>query len=320
MARRLPSLNALKAFEAAARHESFTDAAEELFVTHAAISRHIRELEETLGTDLFIRTGRGVKLTESGQRFGSLLTPLFDRMAEAVREAAAQGKVRTLAVSIEPSIASRWLVPRLGRFNALHPDIELAIDPTSRLVDFRAGEADIGLRYGAGHWDDVEAAKLSDSVSFPVCSPRLIAGRSGLAPADLRDFNLLHEQRKQWWADWLALAGVSNVEDWRGTVFQNHLAIEAAEAGQGFALADQILVTDAILEGRLARPFDIDMKDQWSYYIVRPKGSKESAPARAFREWLLGEMAETHKKFAAIKAQAKMRAAKPPAAALATAP
>jgi LysR family glycine cleavage system transcriptional activator len=320
MARRLPSLNALKAFEAAARHESFTAAAEELFVTHAAISRHIRELEETLGADLFIRTGRGVKLTDSGQRFGSALTPLFDRMAEAVRETAAQGKVRTLAVSVEPSIASRWLVPRLGRFNALHPDIELAIDPSSRLVDFRSGEADLGLRYGGGQWDDVEAAKLSDSVSFPVCSPRLIAGRPHLSPADLRDFNLLHEQRKQWWADWLALAGVSNVEDWRGTVFQNHLAIEAAEAGQGFALADQILVTDAILEGRLARPFDIDMKDQWSYYIVRPKGSKESAPARAFREWLLGEMAETHKKFAAIKAQAKMRAAKPPAAALATAP
>jgi LysR family transcriptional regulator, glycine cleavage system transcriptional activator len=319
MARRLPSLNALKAFEAAARHESFTAAAGELFVTHAAISRHIRELEETLGTDLFVRTGRGVKLTESGQRFGAILTPLFDRMAEAVREAAAQGKVRTLQVSAEPAIASRWLVPRLGRFSSLHPDIELNIDATSRLVDFRSGEADLGLRFGAGQWEDVEAAKLSDSLSFPVCSPRLIAGRPHLAPADLKDFNLLHEERKQWWADWLVLAGENNVEDWRGTVFQNHLAIEAAEAGQGFALGDQILVTDAILEGRLVRPFDVDMKEHWTYFVVRPKGSKESAPARAFREWLLGEMAETHRKFAGIKAETKSRAARPPAAILATA-
>jgi LysR family glycine cleavage system transcriptional activator len=321
MARRLPSLNALKAFEAAARHESFTAAAEELFVTHAAISRHIRELEETLGADLFIRTGRGVKLTDSGRRFGSILTPLFDRMAEAVRETAAQGKVRTLQVSAEPAIASRWIVPRLGRFSALHPDIELAIDPTSRLVDFRSGEADLGVRYGLGQWEDVEVAKLSDSLSFPVCAPRLIAGRPQLQPADLSEFNLLHEQRKQWWADWLALAGVNDVQDWRGTVFQGHLAIEAAEAGQGFALGDQILVTDAILDGRLVRPFDLDMKDHGGYFIVRAKGSKETAPARAFREWLLSEMAETQRKFAALKAQGKSRAAaKPPAGALVTAP
>jgi LysR family glycine cleavage system transcriptional activator len=321
MARRLPSLNALKAFEAAARHESFTVAAEELFVTHAAISRHIRELEEALGTDLFIRTGRGVKLTDSGRRFGAILTPLFDRMAEAVRETAAQGKVRTLQVSVEPSIASRWLVPRLGRFNALHPDIELSIDASSRLVDFRAGEADLGLRYGPGQWSDVEATKLCDQLIFPVCSPRLIVGRSNLTPADLKNFNLLHEERKQWWADWLARAGVRDVQDWRGSIFQNHLAIEAAEAGQGFALADQILVTDALLEGRLAKPFDVEVQDQWTYFIVRAKGSKETAPARAFREWLLSEMAETQRKFAALKAQGKSRAvAKPPAGAFATVP
>src|SRR4029079_12829971 len=136
MARRLPSLNALKAFEAASRHESFTEAAAELFVTHAAISRHIRELEEWLGTELFSRTGRGVALTDAGRRFGNRLTPLFDNMAEATREAAAQGTVRTLNVSVEPSIASRWLVPRLGRFNELHPDIELNIDPHHPLPHF----------------------------------------------------------------------------------------------------------------------------------------------------------------------------------------
>ena len=166
MARRLPSLNALRAFEAAARHESFTDAAGELFVTHAAVSRHIRELEEWLGTELFTRTGRGVDLTDAGRRFGNRLTPLFDNMAEATLEAAAQGTVRALNVSVEPAIASRWLVPRLGRFNELHPDIELNIDPDNRLVDFRSDKADLGIRYGLGRWGDVEIQKLISDVDI----------------------------------------------------------------------------------------------------------------------------------------------------------
>lgn len=303
MARRLPSLNALKAFEAAARHESFTGAAEELFVTHAAISRHIRDLEEWLGTSLFNRTGRGVELTEPGRRFGARLTLLFDGLAESTREAAAVGDVRQLKVSVEPAFASRWLVPRLGRFNDLHPDIELSIDPTNRLADFRSGEADVGIRYGVGGWEDVEALKLTDVVIFPVAAPGLIAGATGLRPSDLAGYNLLHESRKQWWTDWLAAAGVTGVEDWRGTVFQNHLAIEAAEAGQGFALGDQILCTDSILEGWLVRPFDFDLKDHGTYWIVRQKGSKETIPARAFRDWVMAEMADTNRKFASLKAQ-----------------
>ncbi len=301
MARRLPSLNALKAFEAAARHESFTDAAEELFVTHAAISRHIRDLEEYLGTDLFTRTGRGVTMTDAGRRFGTQLTPLFDGLAEASREAAAVGSARVLKVSVEPAIASRWLVPRLGLFGKLHPDIELSIDPTNRIVDFYADDVELGIRYGRGHWDDVEMARLSDVFIFPVCAPKLLANRTALKPEDLKDFHLLHENRKQWWTDWLAQAGITSTEDLRGTTFQNHLAIEAAESGQGFALGDQILCTDSLVEGWLSRPFTIDMKDHGSYWIVRKKGSKESAPARAFREWLMGEMVETNKKFQMIR-------------------
>jgi len=302
MARRLPSLNALKAFEAAARHVSFTEAATELFVTHAAVSRHIRELEEYLGTQLFNRTGRGVTLTEAGIRFGEQLTPLFDRLAEASREAAAVGAARPLNVSVEPAIASRWLVTRLGKFQQLHPDIELNIDPTNRLVDFRADNVELGIRYGLGNWEDVEMTKLSDVVIFPVCAPQLIADAPELKPAGLRDFNLLHEQRKQWWNEWLVANGVHAAEDWKGTVFQNHLAIEAAESAQGFALGDQILCMDAILEGWLKRPFNSDMKDHGSYWIVRAKGSKESATARSFREWLMSEMVDTNKKFASLKA------------------
>ncbi len=301
MARRLPSLNALKAFEAAARSESFTDAATELFVTHAAISRHIRDLEEYLGTDLFTRTGRGVELTEAGRQFGRRLTPLFDGLAEAAREAAAVGAARTLKVSVEPSIASRWLVGRLGSFSKLHPDIELSIDPVNRLVDFHVEDVDLGIRYGRGNWDDVEAVKLSDVSIFPVCSPKLIAKRETLTPHDLEHFTLLHENRKQWWEDWLRFTGVNSIQGGHGVTFQNHLAIEAAEAGQGFALGDQILCTDSLVDGWLNRPFAIDMKDHGSYWIVRKKGSKESAPARAFREWVMGEMVETNRKYQSIR-------------------
>ncbi len=305
MARRLPSLNALKAFEAAARHGSFTDAAAELFVTHAAISRHIRELEEFLGTQLFNRTGRGVTLTEPGRQFGSRLTPLFDQLADASREAAAVGTARRLSVSVEPSIASRWLVPRLGKFNELHPDIELNIDPTNRLVDFRVDQVDLAIRYGRGDWPEVDMARLSDVSIFPVCAPALIAGHDDIQPKDLGSYTLLHENRKQWWADWLEANGVTLASDWKGTTFQNHLAIEAAENAQGFALGDQILCTDSILEGWLKRPFVNDIKDHGSYWIVRAKGSKETAPARSFREWLQSEMAETNKRYAGIRAAVK---------------
>jgi LysR family transcriptional regulator, glycine cleavage system transcriptional activator len=305
MPRRLPSLNAMKAFEAAARHQSFTDAAGELFVTHAAVSRHIKELEDYLGTELFNRTGRGVKLTDAGRRFGSQLTPLFDQLSEAAREAAAVGAARTLKVSVEPSIASRWLVGRLGKFSALHPDIELSIEPNNKLTDFYVDDIDVGIRYGRGPWDDVEMAKLSEVVIFPVCAPKLLEGKLPFTFEKLADETLLHEHRKQWWADWLSSAGYKGEMDWRGTVFQNHLAIEAAEAGAGFALADQILVTDSLVEGWLKRPFAIDMKDHGSYWFVRKKGSRETAPARAFREWLMGEMVETNRKFAGLKTKEK---------------
>ena len=157
--------------------------------------------------------------------------------------------------------------------------------------------------------EPIEAVKLAEAVIFPVAAPALVKDRPQLAPADLADFNLLHESRKQWWADWLAAAGVTGIQDWRGSIFQNHLAIEAAEAGQGFALSDQILSTDSLVEGWLVRPFNLDMKDHWHYWIVRGKGQKETVPVRAFREWMIGEIADTNRKFAQLSGQ------KPPAVA-----
>lgn len=303
MARRLPSLNGIKAFEAAARAESFTDAAAELFVTHAAISRHIRELEDYLGTQLFTRTGRGVELTEAGRRFGTRLSPLFDGLADASREAAAVGQARSLKVSVQPNLASHWLVSRLGAFNELHPDIELLIDSSNELVDFYADDIDLGLRYGYGNWTDVDTVKLTDCVVFPVCSPDYLAKHKGITPQDLPKLNLLHEDKKQWWTDWLAFVGITNAEANRGPVYQSQLALEAAQNGQGFALADQILFTRSMVEGWLVKPFPQEMKDHGGYWLARKKGVRETGPMRAFREWLAGEMVDTNRKYQQFKQQ-----------------
>ncbi|MFO1090193.1 MAG: transcriptional regulator GcvA [Hyphomicrobiales bacterium] len=298
MGRRLPSLNALRAFEAAARHESFTVAAEELFVTHAAVSRHIRDLEEWLGVELFRRTGRGVELTEAGARYGRDLTPLFDGLAEATRSIVASGQTRRLAVTVEPGFASRWLVPRLGRFSALHPDIELVVDPDPRVVSFHEGEFEIGIRSGGGNWPEIDSTLIAPFIVFPVCSPSLLKGRALTSPEELKEFTLLHTYSREWWADLLRSAGVDVADAWRGPMFQNHLAIEAAEAGQGFALGDEVVCTDALVEGWLVKPLAIEIKEPGGYHLVRLKGTKDSPPARAFREWLIAEMADTMRRFA----------------------
>ncbi len=311
MPRRLPSLNALRAFEAAARLGSFTLAARELFVTHAAISRHIRELEEWLAVKLFTRTGRGVKLAEPGRQFSHRLSPLFDGLADAVREVMGNADIRKLAVTVEPSFASRWLVPRLGGFNAAHPDIELMVSPSSAILDIAASEFDLGIRTGDGRWEGVEAILISEYQVFPICSPKLIEGDTLHSPQQLADYTLLHTYSRQWWVDWLKAAGVEGIDGSRGPMFQDHLAIEAAEAGQGFALGYEVLTTDALAEGWLVRPFDAIVKEPGGYFVVRAKGTKETPAARAFREWMLTEMAETHRKFASLKPRHRIMA--PPA-------
>lgn len=302
MGRRLPSLNGLKAFEAAARHQSLTAAANELSVTHASVSRHVRELEQWLGAELFVRSGRGVSLTANGRQLGAALVQPFDQIAVAVNDLRGGNQTKCLKISVEPAIASRWLVPRLGRFNDKHPDIELAIVPSARLADVAGGEADVGIRYGPGTWIDVDVVKLTDSSSFPVCSPRFLATHQLRELAEITAYPLLVENNKQWWIDWIAQAGLDSILDWKATVFEAHLAIEAAEAGQGFALGDFMLVTDALLEGRLTRPFDVEQKEEWGYYFVCGKGIRGSPSLRIFEEWVLSEVEHTVARFAAYKA------------------
>lgn len=295
MIRKLPSLNAMRAFEAAARHVSFTKAADELFVTHAAISRHVRDLEAWLGVKLFNRTGRGVNLTRPGEKYLAQLSLAFDRMAKATSDVMQDARAGELCVSVEEAFASRWLVPHLGGFSDAHKDIELSIDPDDTLVDFRTSRADMAIRYGLGDWPGVRAELLVRTKIFPVCSPDLIGDRKLGSAEELKDFTLLHEDSKQWWTHWLRAEGVADPVSPKGPMFQG-LALEAAEAGQGFALGDQVLTAIALQEGWLVKPLP-GFRLQGAYYLVTPEDVEDSAAMHAFRIWLHAQMTKTEKWF-----------------------
>jgi LysR family transcriptional regulator, glycine cleavage system transcriptional activator len=279
---------------------SFTLAAAELNVTHAAISRHIRELEAWLGAKLFHRTGRGVELTEAGEAYARDLTPAFDALAQATQRFALPRGRDQLVISSEVPFAALWLVPRLGRFTSLHPGIDLVLDPSDRLVDFLKNEADLGIRYGLGKWRDVEAVKLIESNFSPVCSPAFLKAHAIASPSDLARATLLQEDTKQHWIDWIAAAGVSGIVSATGPTLKGHLALAAAEAGQGFALADDITAGDALLAKRLVRPFDISVRHH-TYYLVRGVGVKECKSATAFHAWLTAELVASVKALQAMK-------------------
>jgi len=290
MARKLPPLNALKAFEAAARLASFSRAAAELNVTHAAISRHVRALEAEFRTPLFERTGRGVELTEAGQSLAAELTKGFDLIASAAsRFARPSRRRRRLTVTSDPSFAALWLVPRLGKFRALHPGIDLVLDATPRVVNFAKEDIDVGIRWGGGTWDGVEITKLAPAELMLVCSPAFLREHPLAAAADLDDHLLLQETAKECWEAWLKAAGVADRIAPSGPTLNGDLVIAAAEAGQGFALADQIQAGDALVARRLVRPLDV-VATRFGYYLVRRLGGKVSDASADFATWLAAEL------------------------------
>lgn len=289
MARKLPPLNALKAFEAAARHQSLVKAAAELNVTHAAISRQVRNLETTLRVVLFERTGRGLVLTEAGAGLARELSRGFDVLAAATARFHKAPRTRTrLRVTCEVLFAMMWLVPRLGAFTARHANVELVLDPTPRLVDFTREEVDLGVRYGAGRWPGVETVKLADAELIVVCAPELMKRDGVHTPADLPPAKLIQEQDRGYWTLWLEAAGVADRVEPRGPTLLADLAIGAALAGQGYVVADTFLAADALKAGRLVAPFHLKVL-QNSYYLVFAEGKRLSRPARDFRDWLVRE-------------------------------
>ncbi len=291
MARKLPPLNALKAFEAAARLESFSRAADELNVTHAAISRHIRALEAEFRTPLFERTGRGVELTEAGQSFVVELTKGFDVIATAASRFARPSKrKKRLVVTSDPTFAAIWLVPRIGTFTSANPGIDLVLDATTRLVNFSKEDVDVGIRWGNGPWDGVEATLLAAGELMIVCSPKFLRDNPVSSAAELDSSVLIQEKMaKECWDAWLAAAGVAGRIAPAGLTLNDDLAIAAAEAGHGIVLADQFQAGDALIAGRLVRPLDV-VTTRVGYYLVRRAGAKASEASTAFEAWLRAEI------------------------------
>ncbi len=291
MVRRLPPLNALRAFEAAARHLSFTRAAAELNVTQAAISHQVKALEERLGITLFRRLNRALLLTDSGQAYLPAVRDAFDRLAEATDRLYAQEARGTLTVSVLPSFAAKWLVPRLGRFRDAYPEIDVRVAPSVHLTDFSREDVDLALRYGRGTWPGMRIDRLMTEDICPVCSPRLLEGPKPLrTPADLAHHTLLHDEDHGSWRMWLAAAGVDDVDPTHGTVFTDSgMVVQAAVEGQGVALARSALAAADLAEGRLVAPFDVVLPAAFAYYVVCPEATASRPKIVAFREWVLGE-------------------------------
>jgi len=297
MSRQLPPLNALRTFEAAARHLSLSQAAAELHVTPAAISHQVKALEEWLGVPLFRRLNRQVLLTDAGQACLKGLRDGFDRLAATVEKVRNRSSEGPLTVSAAPSFAGKWLVPRLDRFRRAHPDIDVRIDANPGLTDFERQNVDIGIRYGRGRYPGLRADRLMSESVFPLCSPKLMRGPPRLRrPRDLARHTLLHidmpvmGEAEPTWEMWLRAAGVSDVDWTRGPRFSvSSMAIEMAIAGQGVVLGSDVLCAADLAAGRLVKPFDVGLALDFGYWIVSPETAAERPKAVAFRNWLLAE-------------------------------
>lgn len=298
----LPPLNSLRAFEAAARHLSFTKAARELHVTPAAVSQQIRQLEEFYGLPLFRRTTRSLILTDAAQIALPDIKEAFERLMDANRRLLSDRHGNILTVSSSPSMGERWLLPRLERFRALHPDIDIRIDTTDRLADFVNDRVDIAIRYGRGNYEGLEADVLMQDVAYPVCSPALLEGEHPLrSPADLRHHTLLHPEWRQErdaqpsWQMWLRAAGVTGVDVTRGLRFSSDTMLaHAAADGLGVALAISSMVQRELADGRLVRPFGEEgsqLVTTFRPYLVYPKRNLALPRVAAFRDWALKEAA-----------------------------
>jgi LysR family glycine cleavage system transcriptional activator len=291
--RRLPALNALRAFEAAARHESFTRAAEELFVTQGAVSHQVKALESELGVKLFSRERQRLVITEAGRQYLTVLRDAFDRISIGTERLLQRQAAGALTVSTSPDFASKWLVNRLGRFAEEHPSIDLRVSATLHHVDFAREDVDLAVRHGDGNWPGLDVVRLSAEQLFPVCSPKLLTGRNHLSkPADVLKFPLIHVDDRREWAGWLDAAGVDYVELSHGPVLNRvSMAIDAAVDGQGIALARTTLAATDLIAGRLLRPFAEELRLSKVYWIICPKVVADLPKIVTFRNWMLAEAA-----------------------------
>jgi len=291
MSLRLPPMQALRAFDAAARTQSLTKAAESLHLTHGAISHQIKALERDLGVRLVARAGRGIRLTDEGERFATRVRAAFAELSAAVTEMTARANPRQLRVSVVPSFAALWLLPRIGRFLAAHPDVDLDVRANVGYIDFQRDDADLAIRYGYGDWPDLSVEHLLDDEYFPVCSPRLAHGRLPKRPEDLAKYTLLRSSDEPW-KPWFEAAGLDWPEASRGPIFSDsaHM-MQAAAEGQGIALARRTLLGTDLRNGVLVRLFDVAMPSAKKFYLVYPPRTAGSPKLALFRDWLRHEIA-----------------------------
>lgn len=295
---RLPQLHAMRAFESAARHLSFSRAADELGVSPAAISQQIQQVEEFAGQPLFRRLARKVELTDAGRAAFHHAAAGMAAFLEAARLMRLPLRGQRVSLSVAPSFAAKWLVPRLERFNALHPNIEVWVLADMALTDFAIADIDLAIRYGPGGYASVYSERLLSETVTPVCSPALAAGETGLKSlGDLAHVSLLHDESPDrdpscpTWPMWLLARGLDEVDGSKGLrLNQSSLVIEAAAAGKGVALAKGQLAAADLASGRLITPFvDAAMPLNYAYWLVWPRGRTVSPGLKAFLDWIRDE-------------------------------
>jgi len=290
MSERLPSLPALRVFEAAGRLLSFTRAAAELHVTQAAVSHQVRALEEQLGQPLFERTTRRLALTAAGERLLPAATAAFATLEHAVADL--KRAKALLTITTTPFFGARWLAPRLGRFAARHPDIEISIRHTKAVLDIAAEGLDIAIRTGKGHWPGLKAQLIAPIVLLPVAAPDYVEGLGLRDRSDIVRAALLHDETNEEWLEWLTIAGLDPALAQQGQLFDDeHVLVAAALSGQGIALVMRNLVEEEIKTGQLVPVFDLTMGEGWGYYLVHPPGMGRLPKVAAFREFVQQEAA-----------------------------
>src|SRR6201994_4910759 len=292
MARRLPPLNGLKAFEAAARSESFTRAAEELSVTQGAISHQVKALETTLGLKLFHRERQRLMLTEAGRDYLAVIRDALDQIAAGTERLLQRQQSGVLTVSTSPDFAAKWLVNRLGRFAEKHPGVDLRVSASTHYVDFARDDVDVAIRHGDGNWPGLDVQRLYSERLFPICSPKLITGRNRITKAaDLLKFPLLRLEDAKNWTRLFESAGVKATVGPGPVLNRASMLIDAAIDGQGIALARTALAAWDLVNGRLVRPIDVSLRMANTYWFVCPKAVSNLPKVAAFRDWVFAEVA-----------------------------
>lgn len=284
-------LNALWSFEVAARHQSYSRAAEELRLTHSAISHQMRLLEEEVGAPLFERSGRQMLLTQLGAELAAEVRDGFERLGRAFERARRATHSKAITVSVLPSFASRWLVPRLSHFYELHPELEVSLRVSDELANFKTDGVDLGLRFGAGRWPGMKAIELLREEVYPVCSPAFQRQHRLRRPEDLGRVPLLRNTNQPW-VPWFRSVGLDWQEPSRGTIYDDSLtALRAASEGHGVALARGILVAEEVRGGQLCRLFPGGVPVDWAYYAVYLGEGAAPRHVQPFLDWLVAEAA-----------------------------